>query len=73
MTLAASGMKKQVSAATHTTRMLGPAAAAIAVQRNAHSTDDVEERQIAESDATLECGWYGHVGRSIAKFRARRS
>jgi hypothetical protein len=33
MTLAASGMKKQVSAATQMMRMLGPAVAAVAVQR----------------------------------------
>jgi hypothetical protein len=33
ITLAASGMKKHVSAATQTNRMLGPAAAAVAAHR----------------------------------------
>jgi len=33
MTLAASGMKKKIRAATQMTRMLGPAVAALAVQR----------------------------------------
>ena len=33
MTLAASGRKKPTSAPIHTIRMLGPAAAAVAVQR----------------------------------------
>jgi hypothetical protein len=49
MTDAARGMKKQVSAAIQTIRMLGPAAAAEAEHDNY-----IEQNQVAKADASLE-------------------